>query len=188
LARTFPHGSPESAILFKLFMAGYIILEGGASDRQRISLATSKNNDIPNCRRGERCPEALQEAKKIYLKDGRQLRSLSATYNCIGMVFANRRTWIDPEIVPMILSDDEYKQVPEADVMEGDIVLYQSDRDRKLSHVGLVVSKEPNLEAGTWSIRVLSQWGADGEYFHDYRDVPEALGRPIGFYSERRKG
>ena len=76
-------------------MAGFIIGQGGESDQQRISLATSKNRNIPNSRRPERAPEAMLAAREMWLKDNRELRSMSATYNCIGMVFANRRTWID---------------------------------------------------------------------------------------------
>lgn len=168
-------------------MAAIIIGEGGPSDPQRINLATSKNTPIPNSRRHERAPEALQAAKELWLTTGRQLRSMSATYNCIGMVFANRRTCIEPEVVPIILSDDEYREVSEADVVIGDIVLYHTN-ENEITHAGVVVSKEPNVAACGWSIRVLSQWGSDGEYFHDHRDVPEALGRRVKFYSERRRG
>ena len=171
-------------------MAGILINPGGAADRESIKLATSKNTTIPNWRRKERAPEALREAMRIVLENhpGRSLRSLTATYNCIGMIFANRRTCIEPEHVPMILSDDRYVEVrAPADVKPGDLVIYHEPSTADVSHVALVVSNTAKLENGSSLIIVLSQWGSHGEYFHDYRDVPEALGRPDQFYSERRR-
>ena len=85
----------------------------------------------------------------------------------------------------MILRDDEYAEVARAsDVMPGDLVLYE-DVDG-ISHVAVLVSNESQLLDGDSMIRVISQWGSDGEYMHEYRDVPPLLGRPVRFYSERR--
>jgi hypothetical protein len=83
---------------------------GGPSDATRIRLATSKNRLIENTQRRESAPEQLRAAKDLHLTGhpGRDVRSLSAVYNCIGMVFANRRAWVEPEQVPMILEDDGY--------------------------------------------------------------------------------
>src|SRR5437867_2806150 len=94
-------------------MAGIPINPGSEADRESIRLATSKNTPIPNCRRRERPPEALKAARRIVLEGHPEVRprSLTATYNCIGMVFANRRTWIEPEHVSMILADDGYAEV-----------------------------------------------------------------------------
>ena len=57
-----------------------------------------------------------------------------------------------------------------------------------ISHVAVVVSNDPNLQDGTSRIGVLSQWGSDGEYLHDYQDVHPSLGQPVRFYTERKKG
>ncbi|MEO7651172.1 MAG: hypothetical protein ABIZ80_11945 [Bryobacteraceae bacterium] len=116
----------------------------------------------------------------------RHLRSLTATYNCFGMAFANRRTCIEPEHVPAILHDDGYFEVLEAHALPGDIVIYK-DTSGDITHVSVVVSNLPDLTNGTSIICVLSQWGSDGEYLHDYMDVPHLLGKPVKFYSERRK-
>jgi hypothetical protein len=170
-------------------MAGMLINPGGESDRESIRLATSKNTLIPNFRRGERTPAALKEAMKLAL-DGhpdRRLRSLTSKYNCIGMAFANRRTCIEPDYVPLILREDEYEEIAlYADVLPGDLVIYH-DAYGDVSHVAVAVSNEPDLTSGGSNIRVLSQWGSDGEYLHDYRDVPPFLGKPVKFYSERRR-
>jgi hypothetical protein len=167
----------------------YLINPGGADDRNSIDLATSKGTRIRNWQRGEQPEEALRDAARFATEghEGRRLRSLTARYNCIGMVFANRRTCIEPDEVPMILRDDEYVEVPRpADVMPGDLVIYEKEAD-EVSHVAVVVSNDPNLADGGSVIRVLSQWGSDGEYLHDYKDVPPLLGSPVRFYSERRR-
>jgi hypothetical protein len=170
---------------------GFVINPGGPTDRESVRLATSKNQWIPNERRREQAPEALQEALRIVTEgySGRRLRSLTATYNCIGMAFANRRTCIEPEHVPMILEDDGYTPVKAAAaVMPGDVVVYESETSPgEISHVAVVVSNDPNLEDGSSRIHVLSQWGSHGEYLHDYRDVHPWLGKPVRFYTERRK-
>ena len=114
-----------------------------------------------------------------------QLRSLTGTYNCFGMAFANRRTCIEPIHVQMILDDDGYKEISPQDVMPGDIVIYRDNRG-EVSHVAVVVLHEPDVANAKWKTTVLSQWGAQGEYVHDHLDVHQMLGTPDKFYSERR--
>ena len=167
----------------------YLVNPGGAEDTKSIELATSKGNRIRNWQRREQPEEALRDAAKFATEGhaGRKLRSLTSRYNCIGMVFANRRTCIEPEEVQMILKDDEYIEVARpADVMAGDLVVYEGPSG--LSHLAVVVSNVPQVEDADSIIHVLSQWGSDGEYLHEYRDVPPLLGRPVRFYSERRRG
>lgn len=166
----------------------YLINPGGVEDKKSIELATSKGNHIRNSQRGERPAEALKDAARFATEgyDGRKLRSLTSRYNCIGMVFANRRTCIEPEEVPMILIDDEYVEVVRAaDVVPGDLVVYEDVGG--ISHVAVVVSNDPRVADGDSIISVLSQWGSDGEYLHEYRDVPPLLGKPVRFYRERRR-
>jgi cell wall-associated NlpC family hydrolase len=104
------------------------------------------------------------------------------------MAFASRRTCIEPKHVTMILKDDGYSTVEmPADVMPGDLVVYETDPG-DISHVAVVVSNESDLRDGSSRIVVISQWGADGEYLHDHRDVHPLLGQPTRFYTDRRKG
>jgi hypothetical protein len=70
--------------------------------------------------------------------------------------------------------------------MPGDLVVYET-APGDISHIAVVVSNAPNLEDGTSRIGVLSQWGSHGEYLHEYQDVHPSLGKPVRFYSERRK-
>src|SRR6266566_4467429 len=86
---------------------------GSPSDRSSIRLVTSKDQYIPNVRERERAYESMLAAQRVSMQGHarRVQRSLSATYNCVGMVFASRRTCIDAEHVPMILKDDGYFEV-----------------------------------------------------------------------------
>jgi hypothetical protein len=115
-----------------------------------------------------------------------RLRSLSSVYNCMGMVFATRRTWVDPEDLQMIFEDDEYRRLPDdGQAMPGDVVVYR-DTEGAVVHIGLVSQVIPNLREGTREIVVLSQWGADGEYFHRTDDVHPSLGSPTDYWSDRK--
>lgn len=166
-----------------------IIGLGGEQDRARIPLATARGTPIPNARRKERPPESMKAALEIVTKNHEttRVRSLTSVYNCIGMAFACRRTCIEPEHVPTILKDDGYEEVARiAELVPGDLVVYET-APGEVSHIAVVVSNEPNLTNGTSRLRVLSQWGSHGEYFHDHDDVADLLGKPVKFYSERKK-
>ena len=152
----------------------------------QLPLATRKGRQIPNDRRMERNPAAMQAARNLWL--GRHtaatMRSLTAVYNCMGMVFAARRTWVEPEVLPMVLDDDEYHRLSAPNqVVVGDVVVYR-DAQGDVVHVGLVTGV--NLGPATRQIMVLSQWGADGEYFHRVDDVPSLLGTPAEYWSDRK--
>lgn len=85
----------------------------------------------------------------------------------------------------MILREDGYRQIDLSDVVEGDIVLYQ-DAAGEIAHIGVVYHKIADVMNASWNVTVLSQWGFDGEYFHEFRDVPQLLGRPTEYWTERR--
>ncbi|MEI9975617.1 MAG: hypothetical protein WDO73_28270 [Ignavibacteriota bacterium] len=87
----------------------------------------------------------------------------------------------------MILQDDEYTEVTRTDdLMPGDVVLYTDPTTDEIKHVGLVLAAEVMFESKR--IRVLSQFGRDGEYIHDLDDVPDFYGKiVIKFYTESRK-
>jgi len=116
-----------------------------------------------------------------------RLRSITGTYNCVGLVVASRWTWVDPEHLVKILTDDGYRQLqrPE-DAEAGDVVVYH-DPDGHPCHVGVVVTK--NLAVAGESrdlLTVVSKWGADGEYVHDLTKLPLLLGQPAQYWTDRR--
>ena len=151
-----------------------------------LDLTTKRGNRIPNMQRRTRPPISMATARDIVLNShpSAEMRSLRSEYNCVGMVFASRRTDIDPEYVEMILRDDGFRRVEEGDLQIGDVVIYRTE-DQQISHVGLIAKITLTLARGHREITVLSQWGADGEYFHGIDDVNPNLGRPTEFWTDR---
>lgn len=112
------------------------------------------------------------------------VRSVSEhPYNCVGLVFANRRAWIDITRLLWILRHDGYSLVADSSrLMVGDIALYAYGGDPK--HVGLVTQVKRSHGA-VLNVRVLSKWGYGGEVEHDVHDVPDLCGRLDSYWSER---
>lgn len=165
-----------------------LVDEGGPTDKMGILLATKKGNRIRNARPQEVCPESMLARERIWknVLPGIQTRSLSATYNCYGMVFASRRTCIEEDQIEMILDDDGYNRVVDADLKIGDIVIYRKSPGGKITHVAMIVRLDYQAQDAEWEITVLSQWGMDGEYFHGVDEVPPLYGPNKDFYTDRR--
>ena len=152
-----------------------------------LSLATRKGNQIPNEQQPQASSREMQNAQSDILDrhPRAHARSLSSIYNCMGMVFASRRTWIEPENLEMILIEDEYRQVNDlAQLERGDVVVYR-DSQGDVSHVGIVA--EPGLYTpdGKRQVLILSQWGQAGEYVHLVDDVSPWLGTPVEYWTDR---
>jgi hypothetical protein len=97
----------------------------------------------------------------------------SRKYNCHGLTFASRRTWIWKSLeIEKILKDDDYEVVELRDVMPGDIVVYSQNGDPE--HSGIVVSNYPVPT-------ILSKWGAAHEVVHRVTDCPYNAGQ-IAYY------
>jgi hypothetical protein len=66
----------------------------------------------------------LNEFETDWVPAGCRLRKPGLLrYNCHGLTFANRRSWISElSEIPKILHDDGYTQVRDEDVLPGDIV------------------------------------------------------------------
>ena len=184
--RRFP---PRSAFRYKRM--SLIIGRGGETDPAALRLFTTANRRyIENERPEEERPiealkAAFQHARSV--SPTAKCRSLTSMYNCVGMVFASRRTAVDCKYLDLILRDDGYSPIPRERIIEGDIVVYR--RNAIAQHVGIIyelrdVSLEQNrTRFQTW---VLSQWGEDGEYLHELEKVPPIYGSEIEFWSERR--
>jgi len=167
-----------------------IIGQGGPHDRRALPLSTRKGNHIPNEIRPEAPPARMKAARDLVMKrfPNNEERSLTQIYNCMGLVFASRRSWIDIDSLPVILQDDEYHLVSDLkDARIGDLVVYGNGGNSGAAHIGMIVRKEPNLQKASWNIKVMSQWGADGEYLHAMEDVPtETFGAPMQFWTDRK--
>jgi hypothetical protein len=115
-----------------------------------------------------------------------QLRSITATYNCVDLIVASRRAWVDPEHLVKILKDDGYRLLQRAeDAESGDVVVYH-DPDGEPCHAAFVVGKNLAVAGENRDLlTVLSKWGADGEYLHEATKLPLLLGRPAQFWMDR---
>ena len=164
-------------------MRGLIINPGGRDDTSALPLVTRTQKHIPNERCPRRTPASMAAALALWRgqfpdRQRVELRALDSTYNCVGLVFANRRTAIDASQVEMILREDEYARRTSVDHgREGDVAIYQAIDTAAISHVGLVARAEVSLAGEPTRFRILSQWGFDGEYLHDADAVPSVYGR-----------
>ncbi len=156
---------------------------------QQLRMDTRAGRPIRNVQRLEQAPAHLRAAAEIFTAAHPRLalRSATGVYNCIGLAFGSRRAWIDisddlETEVRKVLHDDQYRQLPsDAGLEPGDIVLYR--RDGSLTHAAVVIAIPIALHD---QVRVISQWGADGEYVHDVADVTSILGRPSEYWTDRR--
>ena len=156
-----------------------------------IDLATRKGSFIRNQRRPEIVLEGLLDLAKNWESQFPNItrRSLSATYNCAGHVFATRRTWIEPEdfSYERVLQEDGYRRLPsEICPVIGDVVVYREKEGGEPHHVGVVARVVLIEKAGQNGIWILSKWGDQPEYLHRLEDVPDIYGRHYEFWTERR--
>jgi hypothetical protein len=82
------------------------------------------------------------------------------TFNCHGLTFGARRTWIDkPADVQKILDDDDYVEIDRRVVKPGDVAIFR--KDGEIDHSGVVVDVD-NLRRP----RVLGKWAFLHEVIH----------------------
>src|SRR5882724_10416355 len=158
-----------------------IIGRGSERDRAALQLFTTANRSyIENERPDEeRAVEGLQAALRFAkaISPTAKCRSLTAMYNCLGLVFASRRTMVDCKHLDVILRDDGFSPIPKVQAMEGDVVVYR--RNGISQHVGIIYElRDISLQHNGSQIEfwVLSQWGEDGEYLHKMGEVPTIYG------------
>jgi hypothetical protein len=94
-------------------------------------------------------------------------------YNCHGLVFATRRGWLNDADQVLANEGSSYLELSDFDsVHSGDIICYY--KNSSITHTGIVVDlRDLSLVqlSGT-PVRVLSKWGAGGEYVHDHDKSP----------------
>jgi hypothetical protein len=167
-----------------------VLLLSGERRYPELPLASrGPNGRIPNEMRPELNPAVLKASVEIW-RDQRpnaKLRSITGSYNCIGMVIACRRTWVDPEHLLRVLVEDGYSKLNgEAQAHLGDLVAYRDEKG-EICHAGIVVGKNVyNPDSPRDALIVLSKWGHEGEYVHDASDVPLQCGKPAEFWTDRK--
>ncbi len=162
--------------------------EGGERDCRAIKLATCKGRWIRNKRRIE-WPAEKTRAAVTWDREGHPnatLRSSTAVYNCMGLVFASRRTWVFVDQLEIIIKDDGFVKLSNInEVNTGDIVLYKHNGE--VAHVGIVTHVGSIIPSGRPVVTVLSKWGGHGEYVHSVNDVPEEFGEEKEYWTERKE-
>jgi hypothetical protein len=165
-----------------------MLLRAGEPDYPQLALQTRLGRNIRNEVRPEPNPAMLRASVSLWRErlPNARLRSSTGTYNCIGMIVASRRTWVDPGDLLQILKDDGYiKLSSDSEAEYGDVVVYHGKEG--VCHAGLVVGKnvfDPSNQRDT--LVVLSKWGQEGEYVHDARDVPALCGIPSEYWTDRK--
>lgn len=166
------------------------LLDTGKEFGPEILLATRQGNKIPNRQRYEASPVQLKAWTRLIenLCHRAQLRSSVSIYNCVGMVFASRRTWIEIDIITWIFGEDGYHRFSELDnSRSGDLVLYRDTHTKEYAHVGMIIGEKLLLEGSSQSeIWVISQFGKNGEWIHPLDDVPPNFKGGIEFWTDRR--
>jgi len=138
--------------------------------RSQLALHTRCENQIANeiNREPVRFGDTLmvEGLKKRYPDEVHRPVNPSRKYNCHGLSFASRRTWIDDsQEIAKILEDDEYDRVLYGEVQPGDVAIYHVDGDAE--HSGIVVSVD-NLGVPS----ILSKWGPCHEVVHKVPRCP----------------
>ena len=157
---------------------------------EELKLHSKKFRQIRN-ELGEEKPKYWHElAHSIMVKNHPSLglRTTTSVYNCLGLVFAARRTWVHETIenIEIILNDDEYRQIQQGeDIFPGDVLFYRHE-DGSFAHVAIVLNAHLDVPSAEWiSTLVISKWGKHGEYIHGPKDIPYYLGSPSEFYTDR---
>lgn len=158
-----------------------------------LALEARSRAPIPNKTRLEMHPGGLRDLARCHeaLHPRAVRRSATATYNCIGMVVANRRAWVEPADLQRVLLEDGFRRRPGPDqVQPGDVVVYRDD-EGEVAHAGVIlevlwtIEEALPFEKGD-RFRVLSKWGEGGEYEHNLTDVPSVFGKPAEYWTDRR--
>ena len=153
---------------------GPIIAVGQQPLNDGIPLTTRKGTSISNYQDETAHNDAGSvdlKFRELYPKIVAERTELSGYYNCHGLVFAARRTWVYRlEEISTILEEDCYKEVVErADVLPGDVILYY-DKEGDIEHSGIVVSAS---DRGNLNVPlVVSKWGRWREVIHWANDSP----------------
>jgi hypothetical protein len=103
----------------------------------------------------------LADLKRKYYTAVHRPTSPCSTYNCHGLTFAARRTQITQSaVVQQILTEDEYQEISDNQILAGDIVIYYDRLTNDAEHSGVVI------EVDQFGPKILSKWGDMHEVIH----------------------
>ena len=105
-------------------------------------------------------------------------------YNCVGMIFASRRAWIEVDHIYHIFQEDGYRRISLNNIAPGDVILYKDDKGSP-THVAVIL--EIGKIGDSLNVKVMSKWGKDPEFIHFVEDVPSLLGYAAEYWTDRIK-
>lgn len=144
-----------------------------------IALETQEGNPITNDQSREIWNRDEKEFERYEDKYGDvtiKRTEPDAGYNCHGLTFGSRRTWIyDSDDLQMIISDDCYHEVDDSEVLPGDILLY-IDESGDIEHSG-IVAKLPSPDDVLSIPTIFRKWGKYAEILHKANQCPYNYGR-----------
>lgn len=146
-----------------------------------IRLETSTGRGLDNHQNAQITHQVVawdRKMRKDY-PNARPRTKVTVSYNCHGLTFASRRTWVYRNVsIKFVLQDDKYDEITEMqNVLPGDVAIYHSDSG-DLNHSGIVVA------AGLPEVMPLicSKWANAGEFIHSLRECPSIYGPNVRFY------
>jgi hypothetical protein len=152
------------------------IIVPGAPARRSIRVDTRRGTAVDNAQSFE---VTHQDQQENAWHQGRFPRAIfrtgvSPVYNCHGLTFASRRTRIaEAQSIRTILTEDDYEEVPRANIQVGDVIVYLSaDDDGDIEHSGIVVEVLRPEGFNVPAPRVWSKWGGAAEVVHMYDHCP----------------
>jgi hypothetical protein len=157
------------------------LIKDSSTNESKIITQTRKGNNIDNYQSSLISNTVLGQAKII--KKRYSLAKFRTTacsfYNCHGLTFASRRTSVhEPSEIQKIIQDDNYSEISQENLLEGDAIIYYQDGDA--IHSGVVLRVE---EIGSTKIPlILSKWGHLHEVVHRESYCPYFDGSTIKYY------
>lgn len=152
---------------------------------RKLALQTREGNDIENLQGDflELTPSILHQTKSMIKRHAPRNRRSSPTacYNCHGLAFASRRTWISKSCeIDKILREDKYIEIHRKDTLPGDIIIYYAN-DGDAEHSGIVLSEPKELGIPM----VVSKWGSFPEFVHWANQCPYSFQNAVFYRIEK---
>jgi len=157
--------------------------------RPKLIFHTRKGREIPNEPAVSFSPFEIEKLERqINAQFGDPIRRkvrkhTNGCYNCHGLTFLSRRAWLLKDAdIRIVLSDDDYYEVAQNRVCQGDIILY-CDHAGEIDHTGVVI--DVPTDETIFCPWILSKWANYGEYIHRYNYCPYDA-RHVKFMREGR--
>lgn len=157
-----------------------------------IVLQTRRGRDVTNAIDPPPRYDQIQKYQRILEKHPFWVRRLGPTggYNCVGHVWANRRTGVyDDDQIQVIFDDDGFRAVNASleKLHPGDLATYwERGLPKRFLHVGLIVELREVQGLQKTVPWVLSKWDAtSGEVLHALNDAEFGLDFEVTFWTDR---